>query len=186
VGVDFPAWPSTPTVVNHHRSWTKALRAAGLPARIPERELPLPERVEAARRLRAQGLTQAVIADALQVSPLTVRCYLASEPCPACGNPITTVLLKRKPSTCQPCAARENKAPEFTAEQVLDALRRWAAETGFAPRKDDWEEKPRRGQDPNPKWLAERQRWPSAGQVATHFGTFGRGVTRAGVPRQRG
>ncbi len=181
--IEWPAWPSTATVASYFGSWCKALRAAGLPARIPERDLPLRERVEVARRLRAQGLTQAVIADALQVSRLTVRCYLAAEPCPNCGRPITTVLLGRKPESCQRCAARENKAPEFTADQVLEALRRWAAETGSAPRRDDWELRPRRGQQPNAKWMAERGRWPSAAQVATHFGTFERGVRRAGVPR---
>ena len=38
--LEHPRWPSTVMVAEHFGSWSDALRAAGLPARITERELP--------------------------------------------------------------------------------------------------------------------------------------------------
>jgi hypothetical protein len=75
-------------------SWCAALRAAGLPARIPAKDLPRRERVAEAKRLANLGFPIHQIADVLQVSPATVRAYRLSEPCPNCGDPITTACLR--------------------------------------------------------------------------------------------
>lgn len=51
--LEHPRWPSTACVVQHHGSWSAAVRAAGLHARIPERDMNRRQRVEAAQRLSA-------------------------------------------------------------------------------------------------------------------------------------
>lgn len=68
-----PRFPSADTVRRHCGSWREALRATGLaeaPAREPE--LPLAERVAAARRLRSDGVSTAQIADLLAVDRSTI------------------------------------------------------------------------------------------------------------------
>lgn len=165
---EHPRWPSTSCVRDHFGSFSAALRAAGFPARIPPRELSRPERVAAARRLRERGWTVARIADDLLVAESTVRCYLNATPCPACGEPVTTAWLGRSAKTCQPCAARANKAPAWTRDTVLAALREWAKETRAAPKRDDWAATPNRGRARNEKWSREYPRWPSAAEVVTH------------------
>ena len=61
-------------------------------------------------------------------------------------------------------------------------MRAWAAETGYGPRRDDWEAKPRRGQIVNAKWAAERERWPSAAEVASVV-RWSAAILAAGVRR---
>jgi len=68
---DHPHWPGHATVVRYFGSWAHALHAAGLAPPAPDCELPLGERIAAARRLRREGLAKSAIADALGVSPRT-------------------------------------------------------------------------------------------------------------------
>jgi len=52
---DHPHWPGHATVVRYFGSWAHALHAAGLAPPAPDCELPLGERIAAARRLRREA-----------------------------------------------------------------------------------------------------------------------------------
>lgn len=121
------------------------------------------------------------IADELQLAPSTVRCYLNATPCPRCGEPMTTTYLGRGARSCQSCAAKETKAPAWTPEGILAALRRWSTETGEAPKRDHWAASPGRRRPRHRKWEAEFPAWPSAAEVATHFGGWNRALQAAGL-----
>ena len=58
---EHPRWPSAAVVADRFGSFCNGLRAADLPARIPDHELPRAERVAAAKRLRAAGASLRVI-----------------------------------------------------------------------------------------------------------------------------
>ena len=171
--LQYPRWPSTGTVAARFDSWCNGLRAAGLPARIPEHELPRAERVLAARRLAGGGMSASAVADLLGVGRSTVIGYLRGGTCPACGGPLVCG------AVCGACAPR--RAPAATREEVLHALRAWAEEHGCAPRQHDWGW---RAGSASP-WVSEFPRWPSASSVRTHFSSWNAALHLAGVPLRR-
>ena len=83
-------------MIDRFGSWCNGLRAANLPARIPDHELPRRERVELAARLHAAGERVSVIADMLGVHPSTVRAYLTAETCDGCGALLPVLLRERR------------------------------------------------------------------------------------------
>lgn len=164
-----PRWPSTATVVRHFESWNGALSAAGLPLRRPP---PAPaagraERIELAMRLARTRLTGAEIAAILDVSPRTVRAYLAAGRCVECGTYVVTAAER-----CPPCAARRARPPERTREEVVAAIRAWARETGRPPRQADWPS-------------SDGDGWPSYMTVTTHFGSWRTALEAAGLRANR-
>ena len=83
---EYPRWPSADTVAAYHATWRAALLAAGLPGGRAPLELPLGERIEAARRMRASGIGVPEIADELGVTERTVGKYLRATLGPAVGG----------------------------------------------------------------------------------------------------
>jgi hypothetical protein len=72
-------------------------------------------------------------------------------------------------------------APQFTAEQILDAVRAWVDRYGSPPTTKDWE--PSRALAAGQRWRADRYRngsWPSLGMVQRRFGTFNEAIRQAG------
>lgn len=159
---EWPRWPSHGTVARYFGSFGEGLLAAGFAGRRRP-ALSLHDRVGAARRLSADGLSAPEIADLLELHPRTVREYLRSGDCRACGAALATSVSMR----CPDCARGETNAPSRTREQVSAAMREWAAEAGRPPTKADWRAGPR-NRPPN-RWEREWPRWPSAGQALVHF-----------------
>jgi len=162
---EWPRWPSQATVARYFGSFGEGLLAAGFSGRRRP-ALPLPERVEAARRMSAEGLDLREIADLLELHPRTVREYLRSGSCRGCGTALATTLAGR----CPDCARRETHAPSTTSQQVLAAVKEWSEETGRPPTTDDWRAGPLDG--PPNRWEREWPRWPSAGQALVHFASW--------------
>jgi hypothetical protein len=173
----YPRWPSTATVCKHFGSWAAAVRAAGLPpARHVTRRRGLEERVDAVRRLTAQGYGTAEIAALLEVSPRTVRNYRRAGACRDCGT--VTVASDR----CPRCAGRRARPPDWTRAEVLRAVRAWVREEGRVPTSADWTPTT----DLTRKWAREYPRWPSYVTVQTSFGSWREGLEAAGCrPRRR-
>jgi hypothetical protein len=74
----------------------------------------------------------------------------------------------------------------WSAEAILDALRRWTLEHGEPPRRRDWSgEHPAGAGAGQRRWMREHPRWPSASCVARHFGTWGAALEEAGLPARR-
>ncbi len=146
-----------------------ALAAAGLPATVREYELPVEERVAAARRLAAEGISQAEIARYLGVSPRTVRSYMRAGDW--CGTPLAS------PSAthCRPCAARVRSAPRWSAPEILEAMRRWKREIGVQPTIGSWGSR----RSALSKWHEEHPAWPSSQQVIARFGSWREAARRA-------
>jgi hypothetical protein len=138
---------------------------------VREYDLPVEERVAAARRLAAQGMSQAEIARYLGVSPRTVRSYMRAGDCP-CGTPLAS------PSAthCRPCAARVRAASRWTAPEILEAMRRWERETGLQPTVRSWGSR----HSPVSKWHEEYPAWPSSGLVIAQFGSWRAALRRVG------
>ena len=83
---EHPRWPHAHTVVHHFGSWSAGLVAADMPATVREFDLPVGERVAVARRMAAEGIAQARIADYLGVSARAVRNYLRAGDCESCAT----------------------------------------------------------------------------------------------------
>ena len=63
---------------------------------------------------------------------------------------------------------------------ITAAMREWAALAQRAPRAHEWSST---GLGPgSARWLAEHPRWPSAGTVVYHFGSWSAGLRAAGLP----
>lgn len=169
-----PRWPSTGTVAARFGSWCNGLRAAGLPARVPEHDLPRKERILAARRLSAAGLSVRAIGDTLGVGASTAHAYLRAGDCPACDGPLVTG------AVCSDCAPR--RRPSATRAEVLQSLRDWSTRFGEPPSQQDW-----KGwtAGPSSPWVREFPRWPSANSVRTHFGSWNAALAEAGLPLRR-
>jgi hypothetical protein len=81
--------------------------------------------------------------------------------------------------------AREIRAVDpgtWDRAAIVAAMRDWAALFGRAPRAHEWSST---GMGPGPgssRWLAEHPRWPGAGTVVYHFGTWSDGLRDAGLP----
>jgi hypothetical protein len=177
---EHPRWPHANTVYAHWGSWSKALVAAGLPATVREFDLPVAERVAAARRLAADGATNAAIARSLGVDRRTVRNYLAAGDCALCATPLASPAARH----CSPCAgAVQQTPPRWTVETIVEAMRRWEHETGLQPTVRMWGSR----RAPTSKWHSEQPRWPSAGQVIAACGSWGQAQRLAGLaPLKRG
>jgi Homing endonuclease associated repeat len=172
----YPRWPSTATVCRHFGSWSRAVRAANLPpARAIAPGRGLAERVQAARRLSADGHRATEIAALLEVSPRTVRNYLRAGACRDCGAVVVTT------DSCTRCASRRANQPHWTRLQVIRAMRAWVREEGVVPSSGDWAPTP----DAARKWTREYPRWPSHVSVRTLFGSWREGLEAAGL-RSRG
>ena len=145
-------------MASHFGSWSKALQAADLPARCLTFEDSIPERVEAAWRLSADGHTLRAIAEQLGISVSSVNNYLRARACPDCGGPVTSPSASR----CRSCTSTEPTIPSaWSRETVREAMRDWQDEHGEPPRYHEWT--PSRA---NPgRWEAESPRWPSAAVV---------------------
>jgi hypothetical protein len=168
-----PRWPSTSTVVRHFGSWNSALTAAGLPlgrpSTAPARERS--ERIADAQRLARAGMTSQAIGNAIGVAARTVRAYLNAGHCRECGAFVVTAGAR-----CPSCAARHGRPPERSREEVVDAIRAWAGETGRPPTQAQW----RPTADARSRWAREYPRWPSYMTVTTLFGTWRAALEEAG------
>lgn len=172
--LQYPRWPSTCTVAYRFGSWCDGLRAAGLPARVPHHELPREQRILAAQRLAADGLSLRAIGDVLGVGASTAHAYLGAGTCSACGRHTVSG------AVCSACAPR--RSPAATREEVLEALGAWYTYFGSAPAQQDW-----KGwtAGPDSPWVREFPRWPSANSVRTHFGSWNAALAEAGLPLRR-
>ena len=168
-----PRWPSATTVVGYHGSWRAALLAAGLPADRPPLEFSVNERVDAAQRLHAAGMSQAAIAVELELHPRTVRRYLRASLC-GCGHGWVV-----KGTVCQACAQElaVRRAP-WTAVEVKQAIIDWAKLEGGSPSMTDWKQ----GRNARGRWKSEYPRWPSANVAARRFGSWNGALEAAGLP----
>jgi hypothetical protein len=161
---EHPRWPSTAVVADRFGSFCNGLRAANLPARIPDHELPRVERVAAAKRLRAAGASLPVIADAIGSSVDTARRYAAAHACAECAGPVAA-----GGTLCQGCSLLARAERAFTCEEALAAMHAWAAETSEPPRSTDLQTQKLGGAT---KWTVEHPRLPSTGMVARLFDSF--------------
>jgi hypothetical protein len=77
---------------------------------------------------------------------------------------------------------------EWTAAEILDAIRRWTDLYGEPPTMADWE--PYRARRIGQAWRIERYdagEWPSVKSVRNHFGRLSHAIASAGlVPRRQG
>jgi hypothetical protein len=162
---EHPYWPSSSCVAAHFGSWSKALAAAGLPARDLSFEDTLEERIETAWRMRAEGHRIRSIAARLGVSTSTVHNYLNAGRCPQCAGPVASPRAVR----CISCTAHEPTIQRaWTPETVREAIRAWTAERGRAPSYHEWT--PSRSHPG--VWEAESPRWPSAAVVCDIYSDY--------------
>jgi Homing endonuclease associated repeat len=169
---DWPRWPSADTLRWHFGRWSTALQAAGLPVRALVFDMPLPERVEAARRLARAGESRAAIADHLGVHVATVRAYLRARACLDCGLPVVSTAARR----CLACALARSRGRTWTREEIAEAINDWVAEVGEPPSATAWNPGPDRAK----KWLDEWPRWPSGPLVRRRFGSWRAAVEASG------
>ncbi|HEY4827793.1 MAG TPA: helix-turn-helix domain-containing protein [Solirubrobacteraceae bacterium] len=162
---EHPYWPSSSCVAAHFGSWSRALEAAGLPARKLTFEDTVGERIQTAWRMRAQGHTIRAIGEQLGVSTSTVHNYLKAGSCPQCGGPVASPRAHR----CLACTASEPTLPRaWTRDGVREAIRAWTAEHGRAPSYHEWT--PSRT-SPG-VWETESPRWPSAAVVCDSYADY--------------
>ena len=173
---EYPRWPSTQTVDSHHGTWGNALLEAGLPGGRPEFELPLNERVDTAKRMRAAGLSYAEIADDLGGTPYSARAYTLATRCGCARN------WKIKGGRCRQCALEETRRRQdsgWSDEQrrlasdwlvdVRNALTAATVELGHAPSRDEYD-----------TMVAGRD-WPGMGTILARFGTWSAALDSAGL-----
>ncbi len=156
------------------------------------------ERVAAARKLRAQGLTNREIGARLGVARSTAADYLTDPDrakikarrsrygtCPACGNPTDGSNGRTgAPALCQPCRAAEKHANrKWTPETVIDAIQRYAAtHDGHPPAATDWQRA-----DPENGYPASSQVYRTRKHPDNAFATWNDAIAAAGyVPRPTG
>lgn len=162
---EHPYWPSSSCVAAHFGTWSRALEAAGLPARSLSFEDTVAERIQIAWRMRADGHTIRAIGEQLGVSVSTVHNYLGAGSCPQCGGPVASPRAER----CLSCTAPEPTVQRtWTREAVREAIREWTGEHGRAPSYHEWT--PSRS-FPG-VWEAESPRWPSAAVVCDVYADY--------------
>jgi Homing endonuclease associated repeat len=123
---------------------------------------------------RLEGVMSAVeIAELLGVHPRTVRSYWRATSCRRCGGPQINPSA-RSCADCIPYVAYRRR----TRDDVVQALRRWAAQTGAPPRSQDWSE-------PGGKWEHEYPTWPSTADVLAHFGDWPQALAAVGLRPHR-
>jgi hypothetical protein len=158
-------------VFAHWDCWSAALVAAGMPATVREYDLPVKERVAAARGLAAEGISPG-------------RDRQVSRRRPADGPPVPDGrhLPLRKPAgepsatRCRPCAGRVRAAPRWSAPEISEAMRRWERETCLQPTVRSWGS----GHSALSKWHREHPAWPSAHQVIARFSSWREALRMAG------
>jgi hypothetical protein len=169
---DYPRWPSADTVAAYHATWRAALLAAGLPGGRPPLELPLGERIEAARRMHATAISVPEIADELGVTDSTIGKYLRATRC-ECGRN-----WRVRGPRCTQCAVEANAARmrRWDHQSVIAALRRWARTEGHPPTREEWLP----GRNARGRWAREYPAWPANGTVIRLFGSWNAGIATAG------
>jgi hypothetical protein len=171
---EHPRWPGNTTVYRYFGSWAAALESAGIEPVWPEGpEGTLAERVAAARRMHAAGVSVSSIADALGVKPSTARRYLNAHPCRNCAGPVVG-----KAKLCHVCATRKGNPPRWSREEVVAAVRRWARLEGRNPTLSDWRPVRFGGSE---RWEAEFPDWPPSSMGRILFGGWNRMLEAAGV-----
>jgi len=162
---EHPYWPSSSCVAAHFGTWSKALQAAGLPARSFSFEDTVAERIQTASRMRAAGHGIRAIARHIGVSISTVHNYLNASRCSQCGGPVASPRAKR----CLACTAPEATIQRaWTKDSVQEAIRDWMTEHGRAPSYHEWT--PSRS-FPG-VWELESPRWPSAAVVCDIYAEY--------------
>ena len=176
---EHPAWPSTAVVYRHVGSFRELLLAAGFEAPEPI-TIAFAERVATARRLRAEGLRWAEIADLLGVSVNTARRYPNAHDCADCCTPI----LAPHARLCLSCVARNRTqwGRVFTRAEIVAAIQRWAGLEGRAPATVDWRPADRGG---HPRWEQDCPRFPPPSHVFQQFGSWNAALQAAGFDRPR-
>jgi Homing endonuclease associated repeat len=175
---EYPRWPEANTVAGYHGTWRAALLGAGLPGGREPLELPLNERVEAAQRMHATGVGTGVIADELGVGAETVRKYLRASRCDCARNWMI------KGPRCTECAREDAvrvaaaRRRRWDGEEVIAAVREWAALEGQAPSSEAW----LGGRHARGRWAREYPRWPSTAVVSSRFGSWNAALAAAGLP----
>ena len=97
---------------------------------------------------------------------------------------MSTFEVRRRPSSSRPAGRRLTTT--YTPDEIIDAMRRWAARYGEPPTTADWE--PARARRLGAGWRAERfeaGEWPSARMVRGRFGTFNAAIHAAGLTPRR-
>lgn len=163
---EHPRWPSRTTVLRHFGAWSEALEDAGLPVRRLLFDVSLQDRVLAAQRLAAIGLTQTAIANEIGVSRSAVATYLRAGSCDQCG----TVIVQSSTGLCRKCA---HLRPSWSREEIAEAIRRWTDQEGRPPTKDQW-------RPTNERWRTEFPAWPTATIVVWAFGGWNAALEAAG------
>jgi hypothetical protein len=100
----------------------------------------------------------------------------------------TTYAVDRRPSRPRPEATVRTcgRRPTYTAEQILDAIRRWTDQYGAPPARADWE--PSRARRMGHDWRVTRflaGEWPTTRMVCRCFGTLNAAVEAAGFRPNR-
>lgn len=91
----------------------------------------------------------------------------------------------RSPVAYRPMA-HPGRPRRWDRPAILDVLRQWFAETGAAPRRNDWSgERPEAAGQHQRKWMREHPRWPSSSCVAGHFGSWSAALAAAALPARR-
>jgi hypothetical protein len=71
-------------------------------------------------------------------------------------------------------------------DSIVRSLQQWVAETGDAPRRQDWSgERSVTATSAQLKWMAEHPRWPSSSCVARHHGTWSGALEAANLPARK-
>jgi hypothetical protein len=83
-------------------------------------------------------------------------------------------------------AGTSARASRYTADEILEAIRRWARRYGQPPTSSDWE--PARARRMGQPWRAARfeaGEWPTVRMVRGRFGSFNAAVRAAGLRPRR-
>lgn len=92
--------------------------------------------------------------------------------------------VRRRPSASLP--GRRRLRTTYAPDEILEAMRRWAARYGEPPTMADWE--PARARRLGAEWRAERfesGEWPSVRMVRGQFKTFNAAIEAAGLRPRR-
>ena len=175
---EHPAWPSTAVVHRHLGGFRRLLLAAGFDAPVPT-EMPFAERVAAARRVRAEGVRWAEIAELLGVAVDTARRYPKAHEC-TYGEPI----LARDAPLCRRCSSRNRTrwGRVYTKQEIIVAIRLWARLEGRAPAIVDWRPNHQGG---HPRWERDCPRFPPHSHVIRRLGSWSAALQAAGFDRPR-
>ena len=107
-------------------------------------------------------------------------------PARSLSYPTTSRAAGGRSSTPYQPMAHPGRPGRWDRAAILTALRDWVAETGRAPRRNDWSgERPAEAGVLQRKWMLEHPRWPSSSCVTDHFGSWAAALDAAGLPVRR-